>query len=354
MKKIVKFALGFAAVTFIIIAVFWGSLVYVADYKITKVDTSASPDGTYELVLQAVGEADFPFGSASGRLVLYEGKSRISKADFELRDDGGSIRSSIWEVIWHGDYAEVILSGDEQFDEQIVLYFDGRKEIKQLTDKEEYTETGDINEIEGITSQSVYESESENQEEINLQTVYAGEPESQDDMESDENDGKLDIDSNSMEYINKYMIPEQSFDVTLDDWGEVKFVSCKPTYNVDPREYASFFLLRDDQIAYRFPYRYREKNNTTGKSDRIGSFDSVGAVAFRDINNDGKKDIIIICYYFFGAGPTGMVPRPDNIIYLAGDNEFILAKDIMEDVKQHIPEKEMTIENICNYLNDSN
>ena len=248
-----------------------------------------------------------PFGSASGRLVLYEDKSRISKADFELRDDGGSIRSSIWEVTWHEDYVEVILSGDEQFDGQIILYFDGRKEIKQLTDKEEHTESGDINEIEGITSQAAYESE-----------------------------------------------PEQSFDVTLDDWGEVKFVSCKPTYNVDPREYASFFLLRDDQIAYRFPYRYREKNNTTGKSDRIGSFDSVGAVAFRDINNDGKKDIIIICYYFFGAGPTGMVPRPDNIIYLAGDNEFILAKDIMEDVKQHIPEKEMTIENICNYLNDSN
>ena len=210
MKKTLKFILGFVAATFIIIAVFWGSFVYVSDYKITNADTSVSPDGTYELVLQAVGEADFPFGSASGRLVLYEDKSRISKADFELRDDGGSIRSSIWEVTWHGDYVEVILSGDEQFDEQIVLYFDGRKEIKQLTDKEEYTETGDINEIEGITSQSVYESESENQEEINPQTVYAGEPESQDDMESDENDGKLDIDSNSMEYINKYMIPEQS------------------------------------------------------------------------------------------------------------------------------------------------
>ena len=248
--------------------------------------------------------------------------------------------------------------GDEQFDEQIVLYFDGRKEIKQLTDKEEYTETGDINEIEGITSQSVYESESENQEEINPQTVYAGEPESQDDMESDENDGKLDIDSNSMEYIHKYMIPEQSFDVTLDDWGEVKFVSCKPTYNVDPREYASFFLLRDDQIAYRFPYRYREKNNTTGKSDRIGSFDSVGAVAFRDINNDEKKDIIIICYYVSGAGPTGMVPRPDIRILLAGENEFNLAEDIIADVEQYMVEKDiekdMTIEYICNYLKNNN
>ena len=173
-------------------------------------------------------------------------------------------------------------------------------------------------------------------------------------MEPDESDPGLDDNRNSMEYINKYMIPEQSFDVTLDDWGEVKFVSCKPTYNVDPREYASFFLLRDDQIVYRFPYRYREKDNTTGKSDHIGSFDSVGAVAFRDVNNNGKKDIIIICYCFFGAGPTGMVPRPDNITYLAGEDEFNLAEDIMEDVKQHMPEKEMTIENICNYLNDSN
>ena len=130
MKKTLKFVLGFVAVVFIILAVFLGSFVYVSDYKITKVDTSVSPDGTYELVFQAVGEADFPFGSASGRLVLYEGKSRISRSDFELWDDGGSIRSEIWDITWHGDYVKVVLSGDEQFDEQIILYFDGRKEIK--------------------------------------------------------------------------------------------------------------------------------------------------------------------------------------------------------------------------------
>ena len=110
MKKIMKFILGFVAVVFII-AVRWGSFVYVSDYKITEADTSVSPDGTHNLVLQAVGEADFPFGSASGRLVLYEGKSRISKADFELFDDGGCIRSGIWEVTWHEDYVEVIISG---------------------------------------------------------------------------------------------------------------------------------------------------------------------------------------------------------------------------------------------------
>ena len=122
MKKIVKFISGFAAAAFIIIVVFWGSFVYVTDYKITKVDTSVSPDGTYELVLQAVGEADFPFGSASGRLILYEGKSKISKADFELFNDGGCIRSSTWDVTWLEDCVKVVLSGEEQPDEQIILY----------------------------------------------------------------------------------------------------------------------------------------------------------------------------------------------------------------------------------------
>ena len=34
-------------------------------------------------------------------MILYKGKSRISKADFELFDDGVCIRSSIWEFTWH-------------------------------------------------------------------------------------------------------------------------------------------------------------------------------------------------------------------------------------------------------------
>ena len=83
-------------------------------------------------------------------------------------------------------------------------------------------------------------------------------------------------------------------------------------------------------------------------------FDNVGAVAFRDVNNNGKKDIIIICYYFSGAGPTGMVPRPDIRIFLAGENEFYLAEDIIADVEQHILEKDMTIESVCNYLKSNN
>ena len=329
MKIIMKFVLGFVAAIFIIIAVFWGSFAYVSNYKITKADRSVSPDGTYELVLQAVGEADFPFGSASGRLVLYEGKSRISQADFELFDDGGSIRSSIWEVTWHEDSVEVILSGDEQFDEQIILYFDGKKESKQLTEGEEPAEAEDVNES----------------GEINLQPAFPGRLEGQEEIELEESDANSEVGIDSIEKMNEYMIPEQSFDVTLDDWGDVTFASCTPiSWRVN--EEPSFFLVRDDQILYKFPC-----NN---QKDYGGMFDSIGAVAFRDINDDGKKDILIIFNYVSGAGPTGMVPRPALRIFLAGENEFHLAEDIMEDVGQHILEKDMTIETICNYLKGNN
>lgn len=44
--------------------------------------------------------------------------------------------------------------------------------------------------------------------EINPQTTYAGESESQENMEPDENDANWDDDSESIEKINKYMIPE--------------------------------------------------------------------------------------------------------------------------------------------------
>ncbi|MEZ3445059.1 MAG: hypothetical protein K1W30_08010 [Lachnospiraceae bacterium] len=84
MKILGKTVLGVIAAVFAIVAIFGGSIVYVSEYRITTIDTSVSPDGAYELVLQAVGEADFPFGSATGRLVLNAGKSKISKTGFEL------------------------------------------------------------------------------------------------------------------------------------------------------------------------------------------------------------------------------------------------------------------------------
>ena len=131
---------------------------------------------------------------------LMEGKDKISQTDFELHNDGGSITSSCWKVTWYEDYVEVILSGEEQFDEQVILYFDGTKEIQQLTDI------------------------------ADIEVDYPSEE-------------KLD---------ESRVITEQSFDVELNDWGEVQFVSYLPTYET-LWEDVSFVLAKDNQIIYYFP-----------------------------------------------------------------------------------------------------
>ena len=129
MKKFMLCIMGLLIALFV---VFWCCISYTVNYKKITCDTSVSPDKKYEVILQAVGEPEWPFGSASGRLVLKEGEDKISQTDFELDNDGGSITSNCWKVTWYEDYVEVILSGEEQFDEQVILYFDGTKEIQQL------------------------------------------------------------------------------------------------------------------------------------------------------------------------------------------------------------------------------
>ena len=115
---------------------------------------------------------------------------------------------------------------------------------------------------------------------------------------------------------------------------------------VDGFEDASFYLMKDNQILYRFPYRF-ENNSSKGYG---GLYIDVGEVSFKDINNDQKEDIIIITHYVSGAGPTGMVPRPGIRIFIAGDHESYLDEDIMADVEEHISNEDMNIDNISSYL----
>ena len=100
MKNFLEIMLCIMGSLLAVIVVFGFCISYRVNYKKTICDTSVSPDGKHELVLQAIGEPKFPFGSASGRLVLMEEKDKIAQADFELRNDGGSITSNCWIVTW--------------------------------------------------------------------------------------------------------------------------------------------------------------------------------------------------------------------------------------------------------------
>ena len=294
MKKYFKVIICFIGLACAMILILGISFSCITNYKKVTIDTSNSPDEKYELTLQAVGEPDWPFGSASGRLVLMESKDKISQTDFELHNDGGSITSNCWKVTWYEDYVEVILSGEEQFDEQVFLYFDGTKEIQQLTDI------------------------------ADIEVDYPSEE-------------KLD---------ESRVITEQSFEVDLNDWGEVRFVSYLPTYDT-LWEDVSFVLAKDNQIVYHFP-AYFENNSTENNS--VGMFDSVEAVGFHDIDGDGAKDVIVIVNYVTGAGPQGMIPRKTIRIFSSQNKGFVIQHDLIDELMKNMKEDDISISAICDYV----
>lgn len=133
MKKALKSIIITLGIFAAMAALLLGSIMYITRYKVTVVDAVKSADGVYEVVLQAVGEPAWPFGSAPGRLVLKKNETIISKTDFTIANDGASFGSEAWNITWYDDYAETILSGEEQYDELVTLYYNGQVERRRLT-----------------------------------------------------------------------------------------------------------------------------------------------------------------------------------------------------------------------------
>lgn len=125
-KPAVRIGLGIIAVLGLMLAVLIGSVTYTTKYRVNSVDSSTSQDGKYELLFQQIGEPDWPFGYTHARLVLKDELGTIAKYSFDVRNDGASVHSDSWQVIWKKDSVEVVISGKEQNDEQYILYFDGK------------------------------------------------------------------------------------------------------------------------------------------------------------------------------------------------------------------------------------
>ncbi|MGZ0038723.1 DUF4163 domain-containing protein [Paenibacillus ottowii] len=112
---------------------------------------------------------------------------------------------------------------------------------------------------------------------------------------------------------DQYEIEEsQSFQTTFEGFGKVRFVSTQAKKDEIPKNY--FFLLDDqERVVYSFPDMY---GNEWWYAD-----EGIEAVAFRDVNKDGLKDIIIIAYYETGTGPDGAKPFLIADIYFQKKNK---------------------------------
>ncbi|WP_418026804.1 DUF4163 domain-containing protein [Paenibacillus sp. JJ1722] len=124
---------------------------------------------------------------------------------------------------------------------------------------------------------------------------------------SDVGGGKLDTD--------QYEVAEsQSFQTTLEGFGKVRFVS---TYGYPEGLRKFFFFLLDDQghILYPFPDFY-------GNREWVARYGGVEAVAFKDVNKDGLKDVIIIANVDNGIHGPGRVDEfPMASIYFQKKNK---------------------------------
>jgi hypothetical protein len=218
MKRAFKIVIIIFGIFAIIVAMLLGILWYKMHYKVSVVDTIQSSDGNYELILQSVGEPYWPFGAAPGRLVLKSGETVVTRTSFEIANDGTSFSERAWSVTWYDDYVEIILSGSEQLDELVTLYYDGQVEHSRLTTHygvesestsdnivEDTTDTEDDSEIElfpdewQITAgyQAIYEIHSDNS--IDNFEVYYGASESSTRCVLSENENKIEY----LVYIGK-------------------------------------------------------------------------------------------------------------------------------------------------------
>lgn len=133
-NTIIKGLFGILAGLCITVLCFVGIFYYLIVFKVSNVDTSVSSDGEYSLTMQAVGEPLF-FGPADGQFILKKGEKRISKVKFSLSNDGGNISRDTWHVIWKKNQVEIVIYGEEQNDEQFLLFYDGKYKINELNTK---------------------------------------------------------------------------------------------------------------------------------------------------------------------------------------------------------------------------
>lgn len=116
-------------------------------------------------------------------------------------------------------------------------------------------------------------------------------------------------------------IEEQSFAVELEAWGMVEFASYRPNEYTDMWGDVNFALLRNGERIYDFPSLWEENQLPNAQ------FRDVNAVAFKDYNKDGYKDVIIICEYEWVSGPDVAQHYKEARIYKGNETGFVYMKE---------------------------
>lgn len=118
MKKNIKLII--CAVVVVLIGVF-GVIQYKTKYALTKVVESSYND--FSLVINMVGEPDFPYGKTNCRADFYENGKKINSYDFSYLDDGAKADSDNFKVEWFDRFARISVNASEEENNLAVFDF---------------------------------------------------------------------------------------------------------------------------------------------------------------------------------------------------------------------------------------
>lgn len=112
-------------VILILVGILFGGIQYRTSYAKTEIVRSFSEDGQYTLVIDMIGEPDWPFGETHCRFELLENGKHIIKYPFSIHDDGAMAHADNFNVVWSTSEVKVTVSGSEQEDREYRLKFNG-------------------------------------------------------------------------------------------------------------------------------------------------------------------------------------------------------------------------------------
>ena len=132
-------------------------------------------------------------------------------------------------------------------------------------------------------------------------------------------------------------LEEQSFKVDFENFGESRFITTIET--VDDKDRLHFYFQKGDAVT-ELSYELESPD----------SFYSASAVAFRDVNDDGKKDILVIADYMTGIGYMGAIPISQLIVFKQTESGFTEDLATRDKALAGVPYRILTVQDVMTGL----
>lgn len=128
------------------------------------------------------------------------------------------------------------------------------------------------------------------------------------------------------------VIDDQSFSVALEPAGELEFLSSKET-SESGRPVYHFYLKDENAVLTELKYDWLDEG-----------YAELKAVAFRDVNRDGKKDILAIIDQTTGIGRMGTIPYSSVLVFVQGDASFEYEASIAAAIEEANAYRQITVD----------